>query len=119
MLSNDRLVLRIPSDLKALFVTICEKENISVSAKIKELIAKEVQNTLDKSMYHQKQVQMFPNKPKIVSNSTKVDNNPLMQFSNENNSIQNPHTGDIEVNRLVSNAINSAKIRKKNKKKKR
>lgn len=105
--------------MKALFTTICEKENISVSAKIKELIAKEVQNTLDKSMYHQKQTQMLPNKPKIVNNSTKVDNNPLMQFSDENNSNQNLNTRDIEVNSLVSNAINSARIRKKNKKIKR
>ena len=35
MESNERLVLRLPSDLKAMFTALCESENITVSAKNK------------------------------------------------------------------------------------
>ena len=41
-----------------------------------------------------------------------------MQFNNENNGIQNPHTGEVDTNKLLLSAINSAKLRQNKKKRK-
>lgn len=139
MESNERLVLRLPSDLKAMFTALCESENISVSAKLKNMMANEIQQKLNRSTFHQRHMEMFPAKPRkpritpsddvqastlpetnnIAIDAQKTQNSPIMQFNNENNGIQNPHTGEVDPNKLLLSAINSAKLRQNKKKKKR
>ena len=139
MESNERLVLRLPSDLKAMFTALCESENISVSAKLKNMMANEIQQKLNRSTFHQRHMEMFPAKPRksritpsndvqastlpetnnIAIDAQKTQNSPIMQFNNENNGIQNPHTGEVDTNKLLLSAINSAKLRQNKKKKKR
>lgn len=60
MESNERLMLRLPSDLKAMFTALCESENITVSAKLKNMMANEIQQKLNRSMFHQRQLEMMP-----------------------------------------------------------
>ena len=139
MESNERLVLRLPSDLKAMFTALCESENITVSAKLKNMMANEIQQKLNRSTFHQRHMEMFPAKPRksritpsddvqastlpetnnIAIDAQKTQNSPIMQFNNENNGIQNPHTGEVDPNKLLLSAINSAKLRQNKKKKKR
>ena len=139
MESNERLVLRLPSDLKAMFTALCESENISVSAKLKNMMANEIQQKLNRATFHQRHMEMFPAKPRkshitpsddvqastrpetnnIAIDAQKTQNSPIMQFNNENNGIQNPHTGEVDTNKLLLSAINSAKLRQNKKKKKR
>ena len=139
MESNERLVLRLPSDLKAMFTALCESENISVSAKLKNMMANEIQQKLNRSTFHQRHMEMFPAKPRksritpsddiqastlpetnnIAIDAQKTQNSPIIQFNDENNGIQNPHTGEINPNKLLLSAINSAKLRQNKKKKKR
>lgn len=139
MESNERLVLRLPSDLKAMFTALCESENISVSAKLKNMMANEIQQKLNRATFHQRHMEMFPAKPRkshitpsddvqastlpetnnIAIDAQKKQNSPIMQFNNENNGIQNPHTGEVDPNKLLLSAINSAKLRQNKKKKKR
>ena len=139
MESNERLVLRLPSDLKAMFTALCESENITVSAKLKNMMANEIQQKLDRAMFHQKQLEMMPRKPKnseishsndieattlpetnnIAIDAQRTQNSPIIQFNDENNGIQNPHTGEINPNKLLLSAINSSKLRQNKKKKKR
>ena len=139
MESNERLVLRLPSDLKAMFTALCESENISVSAKLKNMMANEIQQKLNRATFHQRHMEMFPAKPRksritpsddvqastlpetnnIAIDVQKTQNSPIMQFNNENNGIQNPHTGEVDPNKLLLSAINSAKLRQNKKKKKR
>lgn len=139
MESNERLVLRLPSDLKAMFTALCESENISVSAKLKNMMANEIQQKLNRSTFHQRHMEMFPAKPRksritpsdevrastlpetnnIAIDAQKTQNSTIMQFNNENNGIQNPHTGEVDPNKLLLSAINSAKLRQNKKKKKR
>ena len=139
MESNERLVLRLPSDLKAMFTALCESENISVSAKLKNMMANEIQQKLNRSTFHQRHMEMFPAKPRksritpsddvqastlpetnnIAIDAQKTQNSPIIQFNDENNGIQNPHTGEINPNKLLLSAINSSKLRQNKKKKKR
>ena len=139
MESNERLVLRLPSDLKAMFTALCESENITVSAKIKKLMADEIQQKLNRAMFHQTQLEMMPRtqkKPpinpsddvqattlpqteKTPLNAQKSDLTPLDNAFENSNGIQNFVTGEIETNKLLLGALNSAKKRQNNKKKKR
>ena len=139
MESNERLVLRLPSDLKAMFTALCESENITVSAKLKNMMANEIQQKLDRAMFHQKQLEMMPRKPKNSEishsddiqattlpqqdktpvNAQKSELKPLDNAFENCNGIQNFVTGEIETNKLLLGALNSAKKRQNKTKKKR
>ena len=49
--SDDRLVLRVPKDLKAEFIALCDYENVTISAKIKNLMQNEVNKMRIQSEY--------------------------------------------------------------------
>ena len=141
MESNERLVLRLPSDLKAMFTALCESENITVSAKLKKMMANEIQQKLNRAMFHQTQLELIPRKQKKapVSHSdniqattlppinkkplkaSKVDLNELSKFANPLLSLVDDET-EINIKQTVSNPVQSAinaQNRRKNKKKKR
>lgn len=139
MESNERLVLRLPSDLKAMFTALCESENITVSAKLKNMMANEIQQKLNRAMFHQTQLELMPRKQKNVHitpsddiqattlpeqektpvNAQKSELTPLDNAFENCNGIQNFVTGEIETNKLLLGALNSAKKRQNKTKKKR
>lgn len=85
MQSDDRLVLRLPGDLKAMFTALCENEGVSISAKIKTLMANEVA----KKVAHIAEEQVMPKKP-----IWKHKNKPLSDFQDV---IVTPLPDDIEM----------------------
>lgn len=139
MESNERLVLRLPSDLKAMFTALCESENITVSAKLKNMMANEIQQKLNRAMFHQTQLELMPRKQKNAHiipsddiqattlpqqektpvNAQKSELTPLDNAFENCNGIQNFVTGEIETNKLLLGALNSAKKRQNKTKKKR
>lgn len=139
MESNERLVLRLPSDLKAMFTALCESENITVSAKLKNMMANEIQQKLNRAMFHQTQLELMPRKQKKAHispsddiqattipqqdktpvNAQKGELTPLDNAFENCNGIQNFVTGEIETNKLLLGALNSAKKRQNKTKKKR
>ena len=139
MESNERLMLRLPSDLKAMFTALCESESITVSAKLKNMMADEIQKKLDRSMFHQRQLEMMPRKPKkppvshfepqqattlpqenkTPVNALQSEITTLDKFFDSSNGIQDRHTGEINPNLLLASALNSSKKRQNKTKKKR
>lgn len=130
MQSDDRLVLRLPSDLKAMFTALCENEGVSISAKLKEMMASEVQKKLDKSMYRQDSFELMPRKPvKVSASHSKVvvgttlpeKNNPPLNV--KIGSLFDLIDEDTEVNFVpvknnpVQSAINAQNKRKPKRKK--
>jgi len=77
MESNERLMLRLPSDLKAMFTALCESENITVSAKLKNMMANEIQQKLNRSMFHQRQLEMMPTSLKKEVNA--INQSPTLK----------------------------------------
>lgn len=118
MESNERLVLRLPSDLKAMFTALCESENITVSAKLKKMMANEIQQKLNRAMFHQNQLEMMPRtqkKPPIspsddVQATTLLDNNQT-SFKTQNSAV----SVDLVKNPIQAalNAQNKRKTKKK------
>lgn len=114
MESNERLVLRLPSDLKAMFTALCESENITVSAKLKKMMANEIQQKLNRAMFHQNQLELMPRTQK----NTPVSHSDTIQASalpyNQQTSLKTQNNA-VSVN-LVKNPMQSA-INAQNKRK--
>lgn len=137
--SDEKIVFRVPADLKAMFTALCDNENITVSAKLKKLMGDEVQRKLTMSQYRQIQSDLMPRKQKNVHitpsddiqattlpeqektpvNAQKRELTPLDNAFENCNGIQNFVTGEIETNKLLLGALNSAKKRQNKTKKKR
>lgn len=137
--SDEKILFRLPADLKSMFTALCENENVTVSAKLKKMIGEEVQRKLDMSQYRQMQSELMPRKQnkshisrsddiqattlpqqdKTPVNAQKSELTPLDNAFENCNGIQNFVTGEIETNKLLLGALNSAKKRQNNKKKKR
>ena len=77
MESNDRLVLRLPSDLKTLFTALCETENITVSAKLKNMMVDELNKKNARLLNHQKQLEMMPTSLKKEVNA--INQSPTLK----------------------------------------
>ena len=103
-------------------------------------MADEIQQKLNRAMFHQTQLEMMPRtqkkkapispsddvqattlpqQDKTPVNAQKSELNPLDNAFENCNGIQNFVTGEIETNKLLLGALNSAKKRQNNKKKKR
>ena len=119
MESNERLVLRLPSDLKAVFTALCESENITVSAKLKNIMANEIQQKLDRAMFHQKQLEMMPRKPKNseISHSDDIQATTLPQTTQTSLKTQNSLVSVDLVKNPIQSALNAQNKRKTKKKK--
>ena len=137
--SDEKILFRLPADLKSMFTALCENENVTVSAKLKKMIGEEVQRKLDMSQYRQMQSELMPRKQKnaLISpsesiqattlpqqdktpvNAQKSELKPLDNAFENCNGIQNFVTGEIETNKLLLGALNSAKKRQNKTKKKR
>ena len=137
--SDEKIVFRVPADLKAMFTALCDNENITVSAKLKKLMGDEVQRKLTMSQYRQIQSDLMPRKQKNVpvnhsesiqaSTLPQQDKTPvnalqseittLDKFFDSSNGIQDRHTGEINPNLLLASALNSSKKRQNKTKKKR
>lgn len=85
MESNERLVLRLPSDLKAMFTALCESENITVSAKLKKMMANEIQQKLNRAMFHQTQLELMPRAQKNSLVSSDLVKSPIQSALNAQN----------------------------------
>lgn len=118
MESNERLVLRLPSDLKAMFTALCESENISVSAKLKKMMANEIQQKLNRAMFHQNQLELMPRtqkKPPISPSdgiqATTLPDNTQTSLKTQNSAV----SVDLVKNPMQSamNAQNKRKTKKK------
>lgn len=118
MESNERLVLRLPSDLKAMFTALCESENITVSAKLKNMMANEIQQKVNRSMFHQRQLEMMPRtqkKPPISPSdgiqATTLPDNTQTSLKTQNSAV----SVDLVKNPMQSamNAQNKRKTKKK------
>ena len=120
MESNERLVLRLPSDLKAMFTALCESENITVSAKLKNMMANEIQQKLDRAMFHQKQLEIMPrtHKKAVISHSDDIQASTLPQTTQTSLKTQNNAVSVDLVKNPMQSAIN-AKNKRKTKQKKR
>ena len=120
MESNERLVLRLPSDLKAMFTALCESENITVSAKLKNMMANEIQQKVNRSMFHQRQLEMMPRTQKKPSISPSDDIQATTLLDNTQTSLKTQNSA-VSVD-LVKNPMQSAmnaQNKRKTKKKKR
>lgn len=137
--SDEKILFRLPADLKSMFTALCENENVTVSAKLKKMIGEEVQRKLDMSQYRQMQSELMPRKQKKAPispsgdiqtttlpqkektpvNAQKSELTPLDNAFENCNGIQNFVTGEIETNKLLLGALNSAKKRQNKTKKKR
>jgi hypothetical protein len=137
--SDEKILFRLPADLKSMFTALCENENVTVSAKLKKMIGEEVQRKLDMSQYRQMQSELMPRKQnkahisrsddiqattlpqqdKTPVNAQKSELKPLDNAFENCNGIQNFVTGEIETNKLLLGALNSAKKRQNKTKKKR
>ena len=137
--SDEKILFRLPADLKSMFTALCENENVTVSAKLKKMIGEEVQRKLDMSQYRQMQSELMPRKQnkayisrsddiqattlpqqdKTPVNAQKSELTPLDNAFENINGIQNFVTGEIETNKLLLGALNSAKKRQNKTKKKR
>ena len=137
--SDEKILFRLPADLKSMFTALCENENVTVSAKLKKMIGEEVQRKLDMSQYRQMQSELMPRKQNKVHisrsddiqattlpeqektpvNAQKSELTPLDNAFENCNGIQNFVTGEIETNKLLLGALNSAKKRQNKTKKKR
>ena len=118
MESNERLVLRLPSDLKAMFTALCESENITVSAKLKNMMANGIQQKVNRSMFHQRQLEMMPRtqkKPPISPSdgiqATTLPDNTQTSLKTQNSAV----SVDLVKNPMQSamNAQNKRKTKKK------
>lgn len=120
MESNERLVLRLPSDLKAMFTALCESENITVSAKLKNMMANEIQQKLNRAMFHQTQLELMPRKQKNapISHSDDIEATTLPQNTQTHLKTQNSAVSVDLVKNPMQSAIN-AKNKRKTKQKKR
>ena len=119
MESNERLVLRLPSDLKAMFTALCESENITVSAKIKKLMADEIQQKLNRAMFHQTQLEMMPrtHKKPPISHSDDVQATTLLDNNQTSLKTQNSAVSVDLVKNPMQSAMNAQNKRKTKKKK--
>lgn len=77
MESNDRLVMRLPSDLKAMFTALCESENVTVAAKLKNMMVDEIKKKADRFVFHQKQLEMMPTSLKKEVNA--INQSPIVE----------------------------------------
>ena len=142
MESNERLVLRLPSDLKAMFSTLCESEGVTVSSKIKAMMINELNQKLI-SVKLQTIPKSMPRKPKNIAKNDFSDvkaTTPLesdkgslegskMSFNDGFNKLLELVDDDTEINHsysaippVLKNNIQSAinaQNRRKNEKKKR
>ena len=119
MESNERLVLRLPSDLKAMFTALCESENISVSAKLKKMMANEIQLKLDRAMFHQNQLELMPRKPKNspILNDTPIGGRVVADKPQNTLKTQNSPVSVDLVKNPIQAALNAQNKRKTKKKK--
>lgn len=77
MESNDRLVLRLPSYLKAAFTALCESENITVAAKLKKMMVDELNKKNARVLHHQNQLEMMPTSSKKEVNA--INQSPTLK----------------------------------------
>lgn len=119
MESNERLVLRLPSDLKAMFTALCESENITVSAKLKNMMANEIQQKVNRSMFHQRQLEMMPRTQKKppISPSDDIQATTLLDNTQTSLKTQNSAVSVDLVKNPMQSAMNSQNKRKTKKKK--
>lgn len=119
MESNERLVLRLPSDLKAMFTALCESENITVSAKLKKMMANEIQQKLNRAMFHQNQLEMMPRTQKKppISPSDDVQATTLLDNNQTSLKTQNSAVSVDLVKNPIQAALNAQNKRKTKKKK--
>lgn len=124
--SDDRLVLRVPKDLKAEFIALCDYENVTISAKIKNLMQNEVnkmriqseymlrtQKNRAKNDFENIQASTLPQKNKTPVNANTEQINPLFALIDS----------DTEINYIsvekssMQSAINAQNKRKPKRKK--
>jgi hypothetical protein len=119
MESNERLMLRLPSDLKAMFSTLCESEGVTVSSKIKAMMINELNQKLI-SVKLQTIPKSMPRKQKNVSVSLSDDiqATTLPQNTQTHLKTQNSAVSVDLVKNPMQSAIN-AKNKRKTKQKKR
>ena len=119
MESNERLVLRLPSDLKAMFTALCESENITVSAKLKNMMANEIQQKVNRSMFHQRQLEMMPRTQKKppISPSDDIKATTLPDNAQTSLKTQNSAVSVDLVKNPMQSALNAQNKRKTKKKK--
>ena len=119
MESNERLMLRLPSDLKAMFTALCESENITVSAKLKKMMANEIQQKLNRAMFHQNQLEMMPRTQKKppISHSDDVQATTLLDNTQTSLKTQNRAVSVDLVKNPMQSAMNAQNKRKTKKKK--
>lgn len=77
MESNDRLLLRLPSDLKTLFTALCKTENITVSAKLKKMMVDELNKKNARLLFNQNQLEMMPTSSKKEVNA--INQSPTLK----------------------------------------
>lgn len=89
MESNDRLVLRLPSYLKATFTALCESENITVAAKLKNMMLDELNKKNARVLHHQNQLEMMPTslkkEVKAINQSPIVEKDTIQSAINAKN----------------------------------
>lgn len=118
--SDEKILFRLPADLKSMFTALCENENVTVSAKLKKMIGEEVQRKLDMSQYRQMQSELMPRTQKKPSISPSDDIQATTLLDNTQTSLKTQNRA-VSVD-LVKNPMQSAmnaQNKRKTKKKKR
>ena len=102
-----------------MFTALCESENITVSAILKNMMADEIQKKLDRSMFHQRQLEMMPRKPKKppISHSDDVQATTLLDNNQTSLKTQNSAVSVDLVKNPMQSAMNAQNKRKTKKKK--